>query len=123
MQLFFSLMFTYPSFPQPLSWPTGAVDLQAWKNVMITLEKDNDSFAVDTYKLLVPEPAGPQVCQLTPGMHAHTDTLTEIQFSVLLEPTGSDIEQAFHDILCFPQVAAQCSSPIIDSVCFLYSYR
>lgn len=63
MQLFFSLMFTYPSFPQPLSWPTGAVDLQAWKNVMITLEKDNNSFAVETYKLLVPEPAGPQVCQ------------------------------------------------------------
>ncbi|CAL8463647.1 g3181 [Coccomyxa elongata] len=60
-QLFFSLMFTYPSFPQPLSWPTGAIDLQAWKNVMITLEKDNDSFAVDTYKLLVPEPAGPQL--------------------------------------------------------------
>jgi hypothetical protein len=59
--MFFSWVFTYPSFPQPLSWPTGQVDLQVWKNVMITLMKDNDTFAIDTYNLLVPEPAGPQV--------------------------------------------------------------
>lgn len=75
VQLFFSLMFTYPSFPQPLSWPFGAVDLQAWKEVMITLEKDNDSFAVDTYKMLVPEPAGPQVLAASDHLHQRKTTI------------------------------------------------
>ena len=62
MQLFFTLVFTYPSFPQSLTLPTGLVDLEVWKNVMITLEgKTNETFAKDTYTRLVPEPAGPQV--------------------------------------------------------------
>ena len=62
LQLFFTLVFTYPSFPQSLTLPTGLVDLEVWKNVMITLEgKTNATFAKDTYTRLVPEPAGPQV--------------------------------------------------------------
>ena len=63
MQLFFTLVFTYPAFPQSLSLPTGQIDLEVWKNVMITLEGNkNATFAADTYHRLVPEPAGPQVC-------------------------------------------------------------
>jgi len=62
VQLFFTLVFTYPSFPQSLSLPMGLVDLDVWKNVMITLEGNiNATFAKDTYTRLVPEPAGPQV--------------------------------------------------------------
>ena len=62
VQLFFTLVFTYPSFPQSLALPLGQVDLDVWKNVMITLEgKTNATFAIDTYNRLVPEPAGPQV--------------------------------------------------------------
>lgn len=62
LQLFFTLVFTYPSFPQSLALPTGLVDLEVWKNVMITLEgPTNATFAKDTYTRLVPEPAGPQV--------------------------------------------------------------
>ena len=54
------MMFTYPDFPQALSSAGGAVDLHVWKNVMISLESANQTFAVDTYNRLVPEPAGPQ---------------------------------------------------------------
>lgn len=62
VQLFFTFVFTYPSFPQPLALPTGQVDLETWKRVMITLEgPTNSTFAIDTYNRLVPEPAGPQV--------------------------------------------------------------
>jgi hypothetical protein len=57
------MVFTYPAFPQSLSLPTGQMDLEVWKNVMITLEGNkNATFAIDTYNHLVPEPAGPQVC-------------------------------------------------------------
>ena len=56
------MVFTYPAFPQSLSLPTGQIDLEVWKNVMITLEGNkNATFATDTYNRLVPEPAGPQV--------------------------------------------------------------
>ena len=68
VQFFFTLVFTYPAFPQSLVLPTGQVDLDVWKNVMINLEGNaNATFATDTYNRLVPEPAGPQVAciQLT----------------------------------------------------------
>ena len=61
VQLFFSMLFTYPSFPQQLSTPTGQIDLSVWKKVMINCAADNNTLAVDTYTRLVPEPAGPQV--------------------------------------------------------------
>lgn len=67
--MFFSLVFTYPSFPQPLSLPSGRMDLEVWKNVMITLMKENDTFATHTYDLLVPEPAGPQVHPTAAATH------------------------------------------------------
>ena len=66
-QLFFTLVFTYPAFPQSLALPMGQVDLECWKNVMINLEgKTNATFAIDTYNRLVPEPAGPQVARKSP---------------------------------------------------------
>ncbi len=69
MQLFFTLVFTYPAFPQSLHLPTGQIDMEVWKNVMITLEGNNNAtLATDTYERLVPEPAGPQVCAWRAGM-------------------------------------------------------
>lgn len=59
-QLFFTMMFTYPDFPQSLSSTGGAVDLRVWKSIMINLEASNQTFAKDTYNRLVPEPVGPQ---------------------------------------------------------------
>jgi hypothetical protein len=60
------MVFTYPSFPQSLDCAAGAVDLRVWKNVMINLEAQNNTFAVETYNNLVPEPAGPQARPIPP---------------------------------------------------------
>lgn len=65
-QFFFSMVFTYPSFPQSLGSAAGEVDLKVWKSVMINLEAGNNTFAVETYDNLVPEPAGPQARPLLP---------------------------------------------------------